>query len=60
MACTGEPLVLSAVDPLNLTGVITPGPRVPAVPRRRIEIRDGLVSEVAPPDDPARVALLAR
>jgi ATP-dependent Lhr-like helicase len=60
MPDTGEPQTLSAVDPLNLTGVITPGPRVPAVPSRRIEIRDGLVSEVAPPPAPARAALGAR
>ena len=28
---SGEIVRLAAVDPLNLTGVITPGPRVPAV-----------------------------
>jgi hypothetical protein len=33
------------VDPLNLTGVIAPGPRVAALPSRRIEIRDGLISD---------------
>src|SRR5262249_9207142 len=33
-AAPSEQLVkLSACDPLNLTGIITPGPRVPAVPR---------------------------
>jgi ATP-dependent Lhr-like helicase len=33
---------LSACDPLNLVGVILPGPRVPAVPTNFIVFRDGL------------------
>ena len=33
---------LSACDPLNLAGVILPGPRVPAVPSTFILFRDGL------------------
>jgi ATP-dependent Lhr-like helicase len=33
---------LSACDPLNLVGVILPGPRVPAVPSNFIAFRDGL------------------
>jgi ATP-dependent Lhr-like helicase len=33
---------LSACDPLNLSGVILPGPRVPAVPSSFIVFRDGL------------------
>ena len=33
---------LSACDPLNLIGVILPGPRVPAVPTNFIVFRDGL------------------
>jgi ATP-dependent Lhr-like helicase len=34
---------LSACDPLNLAGIILPGPRVPAVPTNFIVVRDGLV-----------------
>jgi ATP-dependent Lhr-like helicase len=34
---------LSACDPLNLAGVILPGPRVPAVPTNFLIIRDGSV-----------------
>jgi ATP-dependent helicase Lhr and Lhr-like helicase len=34
---------LSAVDPLNLAGVILPGPRVPAVPTNFLVIKDGVV-----------------
>jgi ATP-dependent Lhr-like helicase len=30
MPCTGERVVLSAADPLNLVGILTPGARVPA------------------------------
>jgi len=33
---------VSAVDPLNLVGVITPGPRVPAVLGHHVEYRDGV------------------
>ncbi|NOT21783.1 MAG: DEAD/DEAH box helicase [Nitrospiraceae bacterium] len=34
---------LSASDPLNLAGVILPGPRVPAVPSNFVVIRDGVL-----------------
>ncbi|MCU1488724.1 MAG: hypothetical protein JWM85_129, partial [Acidimicrobiaceae bacterium] len=33
---------LSAADPLNLTGGILPGPRVPAVRGRTLVLRDGV------------------
>ena len=39
---TGEALVVSACDPLNLAGVITPGPRVPAVSGNKVAFRDGV------------------
>ena len=39
---TGEVLVVSACDPLNLAGVITPGPRVPAVSGNKVAFRDGV------------------
>jgi ATP-dependent Lhr-like helicase len=35
-------LVLSAADPLNLTGVVTPGERVPALASTRIGYRGGV------------------
>jgi ATP-dependent Lhr-like helicase len=34
---------LSASDPLNLTGVILPGPRVPAQHARTITLKDGVI-----------------
>jgi ATP-dependent Lhr-like helicase len=37
-----ELVVLSAADPLNLVGILTPEARVPAVHRNRILFRDGL------------------
>jgi ATP-dependent Lhr-like helicase len=39
---TGERVWVSAVDPLNLVGILTPGPRVPAVRTRSILYVDGL------------------
>ncbi len=39
---TGELRAVSAADPLNLTGIITPGERVPAVPSNRVVYRDGV------------------
>jgi ATP-dependent Lhr-like helicase len=38
----GEIVRISAADPLNLVGVLTPGPRVPAGHTRWIVFRDGL------------------
>lgn len=38
----GELLTLSAADPLNLVGIITPGQRVPAQANNRILYRDGI------------------
>ena len=34
---------LSATDPLNLAGIILPGPRVPAVPSNFLVFREGVV-----------------
>ena len=39
---TGERVEISATDPLNLTGIVTPGPRVPAVATRTVAYVDGL------------------
>jgi ATP-dependent Lhr-like helicase len=38
----GSLLRVSACDPLNLVGILTPGPRVPAVLGNRIIFRDGI------------------
>ncbi|MFP5348358.1 MAG: ATP-dependent DNA helicase, partial [Gammaproteobacteria bacterium] len=40
-ARTGTLVALSAVDPLNLVGIITPGARVPALAGNRVLYRDG-------------------
>jgi ATP-dependent Lhr-like helicase len=38
----GELIVLSAADPLNLVGILTPEARVPSVQRNRLLLQDGL------------------
>ena len=38
----GETVRVTAVDPLNLVGVVTPGPRVPAVRGNVVVYRDGI------------------
>jgi ATP-dependent Lhr-like helicase len=38
---TGELIMLSAADPLNLIGVLTPGPRITAIGANRLLLRDG-------------------
>jgi ATP-dependent Lhr-like helicase len=38
----GDFVSLSAADPLNLTGIITPGARVPALTNNRVLYRDGV------------------
>jgi ATP-dependent helicase Lhr and Lhr-like helicase len=38
----GEMLRVSACDPLNLVGIVTPGPRVPAVLGHHVLYRDGV------------------
>ena len=44
---TGERVVVSAVDPVNLTGTVLPGPRVPAYPGRSLVLIDGVPEEEA-------------
>jgi ATP-dependent Lhr-like helicase len=39
---SGELVSISAADPLNLVGILTPGHRVPATPKNRILFRDGV------------------
>jgi ATP-dependent Lhr-like helicase len=38
----GDLVSLSAADPLNLTGILTPGARVPALTKNRVLYRDGV------------------
>jgi len=38
----GRLVAVGGADPLNLTGIITPGERIPAVARNRILYRDGV------------------
>ena len=42
----GETVQLSAADPLNLTGIILPGPRVPAIHANTVTYTDGAVPNV--------------
>ncbi len=53
----GHVVRLSAADPLNLTGVILPGPRIPGVRTRTITITDGVVTDDAPAARPAARSL---
>jgi ATP-dependent Lhr-like helicase len=39
---TDEIVRVSAVDPLNLTGIVTPAPRVPSVHTKAVVYRDGI------------------
>jgi ATP-dependent Lhr-like helicase len=41
-AAAGNLVALSAADPLNLTGIITPGERVPALGPNRVLYEDGV------------------
>ena len=40
-------ITLSAADPLNLMGIVVPGPRIPALHTNAVSFRDG-VPEAAP------------
>jgi ATP-dependent Lhr-like helicase len=40
-ALDGKLISLSAADPLNLSGVLIPGPRIPALAGNRLLLRDG-------------------
>ncbi len=39
---SGEIVRVTAVDPLNLVGIVTPGPRVPAIRRHAVVYHDGV------------------
>jgi ATP-dependent Lhr-like helicase len=70
---TGTLISVSGADPLNLVGILTPGPRLPALTGNRVLYRDGVplavlaggevrfLDEIAPEQEwPARNALLRR
>ncbi len=48
----GELVRLSAADPLNLSGVILAGKRVPALRTNSIVLRDGLIGAAEPTAQP--------
>jgi ATP-dependent Lhr-like helicase len=39
---SGEPITISAADPLNLVGILVPGERVPAISGKTVTFRDGV------------------
>jgi ATP-dependent Lhr-like helicase len=43
---TGERVWVPATDPMNLAGIVSPGFRVPAVPRKAVLFIDGLPADV--------------
>ena len=47
LALTGETIVLSAADPLNLVGILVPGDRVPAISGKTLLFRDGAAVQEA-------------
>ena len=47
---SGETVTICAADPLNLAGIITPGPRIPALRTNRVTYRDGLPQESDQPE----------
>jgi len=44
----GETVSLSAADPLNLVGIVLPGPRIPAVATNSVSYTDGAVVGTVP------------
>ncbi len=47
MPHTGETIVLSAADPLNLVGILVPGERVPAISGKTVTFNDGSALQTA-------------
>jgi ATP-dependent Lhr-like helicase len=39
---TGETMILSAADPLNLVGILVPGERIPAISGKTVSYKDGI------------------
>jgi ATP-dependent Lhr-like helicase len=44
---TGETTKISAADPLNLVGIVLPGPRVPAIVTNAVTYVDGVPEDAA-------------
>jgi ATP-dependent Lhr-like helicase len=44
---TGETIVLSAADPLNLVGILVPGERVPAISGKTVAFSDGAATPMS-------------
>jgi ATP-dependent Lhr-like helicase len=42
---SGDTIIVSAADPLNLAGVVVPGERIPAISGRLVAFRDGVAVE---------------
>ena len=42
---TGEIVTISAADPLNLSGIVVPGERVPAISGKHVSFKDGVLVE---------------
>ena len=55
---TGEAVVVSAADPLNLVGIIVPGERVPAISGRTVIYRDGVAATEAEAATQSRVVAI--
>jgi ATP-dependent helicase Lhr and Lhr-like helicase len=49
---TGEQVRISAADPLNFTGVILPGPRIPAIASNSVILTDGVVADAQDSGEP--------
>ena len=45
---TGETIAVSAADPLNLVGIVLPGPRVPALVTNTVTYVDGVPEDAMP------------
>jgi ATP-dependent Lhr-like helicase len=57
LAKTGETIVLSASDPLNLVGILVPGERVPAISGKTVTFNDGVAVRDAAPESHVLSAL---
>jgi ATP-dependent Lhr-like helicase len=56
---TGEPVQISAADPLNLTGIVLPGPRIPAIAANSVTYVDGAVAGTSDAGDVGSIGAMA-
>jgi ATP-dependent Lhr-like helicase len=47
---TDEIVTLAAADPLNLSGILVPGERIPAISGRTVSFRNGVAADARPPE----------